>query len=144
MVPGHVNLGSCHNKWVSESGIKNTDRLVYEHDMLSKCLDVAMIWDSTNIKNMWFAEMLLRRLHLLKHAVSKDRNNPSYEAESHFMGSHETSAGGFVAPSLQTFVASVLGKSTAILKEKRKARDAQLVNDTSGGRGKGKDGTAPL
>ena len=69
-----------------------------------------MMWDSTNIKNMWFAEMLLRRLQLLEHAASEGPNNPSYEGASHFMGSHETSAGGFVAPSLQTFVASELGK----------------------------------
>jgi hypothetical protein len=134
---GHVNLGSRHNKWVSESGIKHTDRLVYEHEVLSKVLDVAMIWDSANIKNLWFAEMFLRRLQLLEHAVSEDSADPSYEGASHFMGSHDTSAGGYIAPSLQSFVASELGKHTAILKEKRKSREAKLAKAKSKGQGKG-------
>ena len=95
-----------------------------------------MIWDSANIKNLWFAKMLLRRLLLLEHAVSEDPANPSFEGASHFIGSYDTSAGGYVAPSLQTFVASELGKHTAILKEKRKAREAKLAKAKSDGQGK--------
>ena len=143
VVQGHVNLGSRHNRRVSESGIKNTDRLVYEPEILSKCLDVAMIWDSTNIKYMWFAEMMLRGLQLLEHAVSEDPNNPSYEGAWHSVGSYGTSATGFVAPSFQTFVASDLRKSTAILKDKRKAREAKLAKAKGGVKGKGKDGAGP-
>ena len=89
-------------------------------------------------KHTWSVrEMLLRQLQLLEHTVSEDIANPSYEGSSHFMGSYDTSAGGYVAPSLQTFVASELGKHTAIRKEKRKAREAKLAKAKSKGQGKG-------
>ena len=52
------------------------------------------------------------------------------------MGSVE-SAGGYVAPALQTFVASELGKQTAILKEKRKSREAKAARVKAKGGGKG-------
>ena len=135
---GHTSLTSRHNKWVTESGIRNTDRLCYEHEVISKALDISMIWDNSNLKNLWGSEILLRRLQLLEHAVAEDPSNPSYEGSMHFMGSFDSSAGGFVAPSLQTYVAAELGKSTAILKEKRKAREAKLARaKAKGGGGKG-------
>ena len=133
---GHVSLLSRHHKWISESGIKHTDRLVYEHEVISRTLDVAMVWDGVNIKNTWFAELLLRRLQLLEHAVSEDPHNPSYEGAMHFMGATET-AGAYVAPALQTFVATELGKQTAILKEKRKSREAKAARAKQKGDGKG-------
>ena len=132
---GHTSLISRHNKWVAECGLKHGDRMCYEHEVLSKALDVSMIWDSSNVKNLWSSELLLRRLQLLEFAVSEDPQNPSYDGAAHFMGSFENAGGGFVAPSLQTYVAAELGKSTAILKEKRKAREAKLarVNKGKGG-----------
>ena len=134
---GHVSLLSRHHKWISESGIKHTDRLVYEHEVLSRTIDVGMVWDGVNMKNTWFAELLLRRMQLLEHAVGEDPHNPSYKEAQHFMGSNEV-GGAYVAPSLQNFVATELGKQTAILKEKRKSREAKVARTKAKGEGKGK------
>ena len=54
------------------------------------------------------------------------------------MGSFDSSGGGFIAPSLQTYVAAELGKTTAILKEKRKAREAKTARGKGGNKGDGK------
>jgi hypothetical protein len=97
------------------------------------------VWDGINAKNTWFSELLLRRMQLLEHAVSEDPNNPSYEGAMHFMGSNEV-GGGYVAPSLQNFVATELGKQSAILKEKRKSREAKAARQKQKGDGKGKEG----
>ena len=96
-----------------------------------------MVWDGVNMKNTRFAELLLRCMQLLERAVSEDPHNPSYEGAQHFMGSNEV-GGACVAPSLQNFVATELGKQTAILKEKRKSREAKAARTKAKGEGKGK------
>jgi hypothetical protein len=53
------------------------------------------------------------------------------------MGSNEV-GGAYVAPSLQNFVATELGKQTAILKEKRKSREAKAARTKAKGECKGK------
>ena len=133
-------MSSRHNKWVAECGIKHTDRLCYEHEVLSKAIDVSMVWDSSNVMNLWAFELLLRRVQLLEFAVSEDPQNPSYDGANHFMGSYDSAGGGYIAPSLQTYVAAELGKSTAILKEKRKARESKLARGRGKGDGKGDKG----
>ena len=135
---GHTSLSSRHNKWVTECGIKHTDRLCYEHEVLSKAIDVAMVWDNSNIMNLWAIELVLRRVQLLEFAVSEDPANPSYDGATHFMGSYDSSGGGYIAPSLQTYVAAELGKTSAILKEKRKAREAKLARGKGANKGDGK------
>ena len=57
------------------------------------------------------------------------------------MGYGERKGGALVAPSLQSHVASEVGKEAAILKEKRKAREARKPPHT--GRGKGDAKGAP-
>ena len=143
VVQGHTSLVSRHNRWVGECGLKHNDRLVYEHEVISRTLDTAISWDNSNIKNLWSCEMLLRRLQLLEHAVAEDPTNPSYEGASHFMGSTDMAGGGYIAPSLQSFVANELGKTTAILKEKRKAREAKAARAKGKAGGKGKTGDGP-
>ena len=138
---GHTSLTSRHNKWVAECGIKHSDRLCYEHEVLSKAIDVSMTWDNANVMNLWAFELLLRRVQLLEFAVSEDPANPSYDGANHFMGSYDSSGGGYIAPSLQTYVAAELGKTTAILKEKRKAREAKVARGKGGNKGDGKGKT---
>ena len=79
-------------------------------------------------------EFLVRRLQLGESAVLENPDNPSFEGARFFLGVPEHRAGALVAPSLQSYVASEFGKEAAILKEKRKAREAHP------GKGAGKTG----
>lgn len=49
---------------------------------------------------------------------------PSFEGARHFMGFGERRGGALIAPSLTAYVAGETGKEVAILKEKRKAKEA--------------------
>ena len=76
---------------------------------------------------------------LQESAISECPENPSFDGARHFMGLGERRGGAIVAPGLLSHVAGEMGKETAILKEKRKAREARFVK----GRGKGDPNKGP-
>jgi hypothetical protein len=124
-----------HHRWVSTSGVRPTTPLVYEHETLSTGLDLGATYDRLNLKNSVMVEWFLRRIMLQESSVSENPTEPSFEGARHFMGFGERKGGALVAPALQSHVASELGKEAAILKEKRKAREARSTKPK--GRGKG-------
>lgn len=141
---GYGGLIARHHRWRAESGVNATDRVVYEHEVLSRVLEVAATLDGVNLKNCLWAELVLRRIQLQEEAVSEDGANPSYEGASHWMGTGERKGGALIAPSLRAFVAGELSREAAVLKEKRKARESKLAarggGGGGGGRGRGRGG----
>ena len=61
----------------------------------------------------------------MEEAVSESPSDPSFEGAEHFLGIQEKRGGALVAPSLRAHVAGELGREAAILREKRKAREAK-------------------
>ena len=114
-----------HHRWVKESGVKPNDRSEYEHNVLFKALDAAVTTDRLNIKNLLVAEILLRRKQLLEESIAENPDNPSFEGAEYYMGTEERPGGALVAPGLKKHVAEQFAKEAAILKEKRKAREAK-------------------
>ena len=104
-------------------------------------LDIAATRDMLNLKNMAWVEYALRRLQLIEEAVNEDPNNPTYEHARHYMGAEERKGGALMAPSLRAHVAAELGREAAILKERRKVREARVAEDKrkpDKGKGKGR------
>ena len=122
-----------HHRWVRESGVRGTDRNVHEHEVLSLVLHYAIVWDSYNIGNSAAMEIIARRLQLIEEAVSENPDALSWEGARLHVGLEERRGGALMMPNLRSFVASEMGKEAAILKEKRKAKEA------GGGKGGGKD-----
>ena len=124
-----------HHRWVATSSVKPTTPLVYEHETPSTGLDLGATYDRLNLKNSVMIEWFLRRIMLQESSVSENPHEPSFEGARHFMGFGERKGGALVSPALQSHVAFQLGKEAAILKEKRKAREAR--GNKNKGRGKG-------
>jgi len=138
---GYGTLHTRHLRWKTDSGVLKTDRCTYEHEVLSRMLDIAATRDMLNLKNMAWVEYALRRLQLIEEAVNEDPNNPTYEHARHYMGAEERKGGALMAPSLRAHVAAELGREAAILKERRKVREARLADDKrkpDKGKGKGR------
>eukprot|EP00974_Lingulodinium_polyedra_P129215 11209236-Lingulodinium_polyedra.AAC.1 len=57
-----------HEKWLRESGISPGDKIVYEHQVLCRALELAAVRDGINLRNCSFAELLFRRLQLQEEA----------------------------------------------------------------------------
>ena len=114
--------------------------IAYEHEVESKALELGATIDGINLKKSVMAEYLLRRIQLAEAAVLENPENPSFEGARHFMGVPDRRGGALIAPSLNSSVASELGKEAAVLKEKRKAREARggRGDHQKGGRGRGR------
>ncbi|CAE8710731.1 unnamed protein product [Polarella glacialis] len=133
MVQNYGGLIARHHRWKSESGIGTNDRVGYEHEVISKTLEIAALYDGLNLKNCMFSEFLLRRLQLQEEAIAEDPTNPSYDGSAHWMGSSDRRGGALIAPALKAFVATELTREAAIMKEKRKAREAKAARGGGGG-----------
>eukprot|EP00930_Biecheleria_cincta_P024579 TRINITY_DN17587_c0_g1_i2.p1 TRINITY_DN17587_c0_g1~~TRINITY_DN17587_c0_g1_i2.p1 ORF type:complete len:511 (-),score=60.70 TRINITY_DN17587_c0_g1_i2:814-2346(-) len=127
---GIGSMVARHHRWRSESGVKN-GRLVHEHELLSRALQVFATIDGINLKQCEGAEVLLRRIQLLEEAVVDSPEDPSMENAEHFMGFSERRGGALISPALKKHAGETIGKEAAILKERRKAREARA------GKGKG-------
>jgi len=128
-----ASLIARHHRWRAESGVRGSLPCVYEHETLSQALDLGVRVDRLNMKNLVMVEFLLRRMQLHENAILENPEAPSYEGARFWMGISERKGGALIAPSLQSHVASELSKDAAILKEKRKAREAR--QNKGGGRG---------
>ena len=128
-----------HHIWRAQSGVPGHLPFVFENEVISTGLDLAVGVDRPNVTNLAMIEWFLRRLQLHENAVLENPSAPSYEGARHFMGKGNRRGGALVAPELTTYVAAELGKEAAIMREKRKARDAKL---STKGKGKG-GGPAP-
>ena len=112
-----------HLNWIRNSGISSTDRVVYEHELLSRTLDSMLTIDQLNIPSLTGAELLVRRLQLLEEAQRISPQSPDYSSAAHFMGWAAMRGGGAIAPALRTHVADTLRGEAAVAKEVRKARE---------------------
>ena len=130
-----------HHRWVAEGGIPRGDRAVHEHEVLSRIVDSAVLFDSLNAANLLSFEVVCRRLQLIEAAHLGDPTAPDYGGSEHFLGHGEQVGGALVAPTLRSHVAAKLKDEAAIQKERRTAREERkLGKGRGGGRGGGDDG----
>ena len=122
---GIGNVTSPSNRWSRESGVDGGARSVHVHKLLSKVLQLGICNDGLNIRNLVSFEYLMRRLQLIEEVHREDPRNPSWEGAEFYLGSAEAKGGALLAPSLRKHVSDQLGREAAIMKEKRKAREAR-------------------
>ena len=120
-----------HQRWVAESGVGGSDRSTFEHQLLSKVMEAAISVDRLNCKNLMCVELVLRRMQLIEEVIAENPSQPSWDHAQLYMGWTERRGGALVAPSMRSHVAARLSAETAVMKERRKAREAK-------GAGKGK------
>eukprot|EP00959_Pyramimonas_sp_CCMP1952_P461245 9481264-Pyramimonas_sp.AAC.1 len=69
-----------HERWVRSSRIPEGDRSVYEHQVLCRILDAAATYDQFNLPALKWAELVCRRMALIKEAHRAAPSNPDYSA----------------------------------------------------------------
>ena len=124
-----------HYRWVREAEIPGGDRSIYEHEVYSRALEAGACYDGLNLPNLALAEIMVRRLQLIEEAHVDSPSAPSYEGAEHFAGHGEKKGGALIAPKLQEHVASKMREEAAILKERRKVREARTLGKGGGGGG---------
>jgi len=126
-----------HDRWVVESKIELSNRSRHEHKVLCKTLALA-VKGGYNIKRGACFEYVNRRRLLLEEAHREDVSKPNFEYAHLYMGEQADQPGAASSSALRAHVAAELAKESAILKEKRKAREAREGHKPkSGGKGDG-------
>ena len=133
---------------------------VEDHKFLSEVLEAACCYDQLNAGELLSLEMVARRYQLweemyatsLRQGVSGGDVAPWVDECTLFLGEDKGQGAALVSPDLEQWVAAEMQKESAVLKERRKAREERTMHQTEqeaggaegskknrrgGGRGKG-------
>lgn len=127
-----------HEFWLRSAEIPKGDRSVYEHECLSRILEGMITVDQLNICALQSAELMCRRMQVIREAHRVSPSNPDYSSADHFMGWKWRRGAHEVDSTLAAHVATELRNEAQILKEARKAREEQQNRRRNPG-GKPKD-----
>lgn len=120
-----------HEHWVRTNEIAKGDRSVYEHEVLSRILESMAVIDQLNIPALQSAELICRRLQVIREAHRISPGQPDYSSADYFMGWRYKKSGQGIDSGLAAHVANELKSDAAIAKESRKAREEQAARRKS-------------
>ena len=123
--------------WLRTAKVPDGDRSVYEMEVLCAALSAMSTVDQLNILSPTCAEILVRRVALIKEAHRISPSAPDYSAGDYFMGWGMRRSGATIAPQLSSYVAEQLRSDAAIAKEARKAREEMTLRKQKKKPGKG-------
>ncbi len=112
-----------HEFWLRTGEIPRGDRSIYEHECLSRILEAMACVDQLNLPALQGAELMCRRLQVIREAHRISPSAPDYSAADHFMGWRFRKGQQGVDSDLAAHVANELKAEAAISKEARKARE---------------------
>ncbi|CAE8674030.1 unnamed protein product [Polarella glacialis] len=115
-----------HGKWRSECKLQNTDPGVELHEVSLRVIHHWISYDHCNLGNLASAELLIRQVQMVeeKHKDKIGGGRPGdLSDERHLFGGSEMRVNLCISPALTAYVAAELQKESAILKERRKARE---------------------
>ena len=142
MLENGGNPASHFEWWQKASQVSGSDRSVHEMEVLCRTLHAMATVDQLNVPSLTSAEMLCRRIALIKEAHRVSPDAPDYSASDYFMGWGARKMGATVAPAITASVATAISSDAAVAKEARKAREEKVLRGASKkkkGKGKGKD-----
>jgi len=133
-----------HHWWRTCLGVTQCDPGIEEHLFLSELIETAISFDQINVGELAMFESIARRFQLWEQfyadRLANREGGGSFEAEERllFMGQGQSRALSLVSPKLREFMAKELSDKSAILKERRKAREERAMAADGKGAVKGK------
>ena len=124
-----------HEYWLRSAEIPKGDRSTYEHECLGRILESLITVDQLNICALQGAELICRRLQVIREAHRISPSSPDYSSADHFMGWKWRRSAQGVDMQLASHVAQALKDEAAIAKEARKAREEQSMRRKNPGKG---------
>ena len=118
---------SYHEHWVRSAEIPRGDRSTYEHECLARILESLICLDQLNVPALQGAELICRRMLVIREAHRLSPASPDYSSADHYMGWKYRRSGQNVDVDLASHVATELKNEAAIAKEARKAREEQAL-----------------
>lgn len=129
---------SYHEYWIRTADIPKGDRSVYEHECLSRILESMVTVDQLNICALQGAELVCRRMQVIREAHRVSPSSPDYSAADYYMGWKYRRGAHGVDSGLSSYVAGEMRSDAAVMKEARKAREeAQARRQNQNKKGSG-------
>ena len=91
-----------HHQWMRDAEIPPGDRSRFEHEVLSKILEVGVTYDQLQVGNLGSFEVASRRLQVIENAHLDNPMAPTYESSGFYMGTEDRRGGALVAPDLES------------------------------------------
>jgi hypothetical protein len=123
--------------WLRNSKLPDGDRSSYEMEVLCMAVYAMVVIDQLNAPSLTCAEVMMRRIAVIKEAHRLSPSSPDYSASDYFMGWGMRRSGATIDPALTSSVADQMRADAAVAKEARKAREERVLKSAKG-RGKGK------
>lgn len=117
-----------HEYWLRTAEIPPGDRSIYEHEWLSRIMESLITVDHLNVCSLQGAELVSRRMQVIREAHRVSPSAPDYSAADYFMGWRWRKSLQGIDPSLSANVATELKNEAAISKEARRAREEQAAH----------------
>ena len=114
-----------HEFWLRNGDIPRGDRSIYEHECLSRIFEAMVTVDQLNPSGLQSAELVVRRMQVIREAHRICPSAPDYSSADVFMGWRYRRQNQGVDSGLAAYVATELKNDAAIAKESRKAREEQ-------------------
>lgn len=112
-----------HEHWVRSADLAKGDRSVFEHECLSRIMESMITVDQLNLPCLQSAELLARRMQVIREAHRICPSAPDYSSADVMMGWKYRRSSQGVDSELAAHVASELKNEAMIAKESRKARE---------------------
>ena len=116
-----------HGHLFRTAEIPKGDRSVFERERLSRILESLVVVDQLNAPSLQSAELICRRLQVIREAHRISPGQPDYSAADTMMGWKYRRSGQGIDSALAAHVANELKAEAAIAKEARKAREEQAA-----------------
>ena len=132
-------------RWRTMCRLQPQDAGVSLHECACRCLELLVTYDQVDVTNIAGAEILSRQVQLVeekwKDCVFGSPPTGDIEHDSHlYLGTGMSRGDLCVGPLLQAWIAEQLSAESAILKERRKAREERTLTRGGGGGGGGGGG----
>lgn len=126
---GGTPLG-WHTKWKGLARLQDSDAGVNLHEASCRTLEVMVCFDQLNVAALAASEVLCRNLQLVEERWKEKvvgQSDGGVMQDAHIFTGQQTRGTLCICPKLSEWVAEELKKESAVLKERRKAREEHLL-----------------
>ena len=118
-----------HQEWKNLGRLSDSESLVLEHEMICRALEVGLCYDQLQVSALAAFEIIARQLQIVEDRLAYKFDNDAQETahDYHIMSGFKHRAALCICPELRTYIATEHSKESAILKERRKAREERSL-----------------
>jgi hypothetical protein len=128
-----------HQRFVQLTKANHNEQLIASHESWCKLIEISLTYDQLAGGALASCEFAGRQVQLIEERY-KDKvfghDDSGLTAESRLFSGSSDRAGLCICPKLTEWIAEELKKESAVLKERRKAREERLLSKPKGGKDK--------